>query len=442
MLNPNLKDFWKTKARTKVLYGGRASSKTYDTAGVAVALSTMYKLKILCTRQFQNRISESVYSTIKTQITNFNLDNDFEITNNRILNKSTKSEFIFLGIWRNIDEIKSLEGVDICWIEEAHNLKKEQWQIIEPTIRKENSEIWITFNPKLVSDFVYQNFIINTPKNTIIRKINYNENPFLSNTILEIINEAYEKDLKEALHVYEGEPKINDDDSIIKRDWILASIDAHKKLNLSLEGKKIIGFDVADGGEDYNAICLRHGCVVVGVEQWKSEENELKKNTLKVYNKAKQTNSDIIFDSIGVGAGVGSELKSLGDVKFTNFVASAKVVNPESFYEFNIKNKDMFSNLKAQLWWQVANRFKNSYNAINKNEKSDDVISISSNVKFLNKLINELCEPKKDFDFLGKVKVESKKDLKKRNVDSTNLADSLIMAFADITKKSALLETN
>jgi len=94
-LNPHLRDFWTTKARNKVLYGGRASSKTYDAAGFAVFLAQKYKIRFLCTRQFQNRIAESVYTVIKTRIEHFGLTKDFTITNNRIVHNITGSEIIF-----------------------------------------------------------------------------------------------------------------------------------------------------------------------------------------------------------------------------------------------------------------------------------------------------------------------------------------------------------
>ncbi|WP_217468825.1 phage terminase large subunit, partial [Staphylococcus aureus] len=81
-------------------------------------------------------------------------------TKNSIKHKSTGSEFLFYGIARNLSEIKSTEGIDILWLEEAHYLTQEQWEVIEPTIRKENSEIWIIFNPNEVTDFVYQNFVV------------------------------------------------------------------------------------------------------------------------------------------------------------------------------------------------------------------------------------------------------------------------------------------
>ncbi|EPO3205342.1 phage terminase large subunit, partial [Shigella flexneri] len=109
--------------------------------------------------QIQNKIEESVYTLLKIQIDRFGLRHRFRILNNKIINRVTGSEFVFYGLWRNIEEIKSLEGIDVLWLEEAHALTEYQWKILEPTIRKEGSECWFIFNPGLVTDFVWRNFV-------------------------------------------------------------------------------------------------------------------------------------------------------------------------------------------------------------------------------------------------------------------------------------------
>ena len=172
-MNPALKDFWTTPSRNKVLYGGRASSKSWDAAAQSVRLSSNYSVKFLCVRQYQNNIKESVYTLVKDQIWRYGLQDEYDFTQNSIKHKITGSESMFFGIARNIEEIKSTEAVDILWIEEAHNLTSDQWDILNPTIRKENSEIWIIFNPNHLSDFVFQRFVVKPPENTVVQKINY-----------------------------------------------------------------------------------------------------------------------------------------------------------------------------------------------------------------------------------------------------------------------------
>ncbi len=436
-LNPALKEFWTKAARNRVLYGGRASSKSWDAAGFATFLADNYKLRILCTRQFQNRISESVYTTLKIQIDRFRLGSRFEVQRDKIINRHTETEFLFYGLWRSIDEIKSLEDIDILWIEEAHSLTEEQWKILEPTIRKAGSQIWVIFNPRLATDFAYKRFVVNPPPNTVVRQINYDENPFLSSTIRAIIEAAKEEDYEEFEHVYLGVPKQDDESVIIKRSWIMAAIDAHKTLNISPEGKKRIGFDVADSGEDKCASVFAHGSIVLWADMWKAAEDELLKSCTRVYHSARERDAAITYDSIGVGASAGAKFGEINvalgnSVAYSKFNAGGAVNRPDAIYSSGTKNKDMFSNIKAQAWWLLADRFRNTFNAVRNGHtfKDDELISLSSDLPFLEQLIDELSTPKRDYGNNGRVKVESKKDLAKREVASPNLADAVVMCFA------------
>lgn len=445
-LNPALRDFWLARARNKVLIGGRASSKSWDAGGFATFLADNYKLRILCVRQFQNRIEESVYALLKIQISRFKLNKRFSILKNKITNRATGTEFMFYGLWRSIDEIKSLEGIDILWIEEAHNLTEEQWKILEPTIRNSGSQVWIIFNPKLATDFAYKRFVVNPPPDTIVRLINYPENPFLSETMLKIIRALKAEDGDEHDHVYLGVPRQDDDGVIIKRAHIMAAIDAHKTLKWSCTGSKRIGYDVADGGFDKCAQIYAHGSVASWSDLWKAAEDELLKSCKRVYNDARSRGASVTYDSIGVGAHCGAKFNELNTeqtgyrLEHRKFNAGGAVFKPESIYSGSskvvdpkgTKNKDMFCNIKAQAWWMVADRFRNTYNAIKNGDAFDEseMISIDSLMPNLELLIDELSTPKRDFDKAGKVKVESKDDLKEREIPSPNLADAFIMAFA------------
>ena len=439
-LNPNLKPFWGWKLvndklsytykRLRLLYGGRASSKTHEYASAAVKIASEHKTRFLCVRRFQNKIKESVYTVIKNKVDDLDLSG-FDVQASNIYN-SNGSEFAFYGIERNVDEIKSFEGADILWIEEAHNLTKLQWEILEPTIRKQGSEIWISFNPRLVTDFIWQNFIVNPPKNSIIRKINYDENPYLSQTMLDAIDELREKDPEQYDHVYLGNPLSDDDQVIIKRSWCDAAIDFHLKYDGEMLGAKVSGYDVADSGDDKNAVTIADGSVVLDCYEWKGGENELKKSADRVRIEAIKYGAHVIYDSIGVGAHTGSTLQAASFNHFSGFNAGGKVQKPLKKYN-GVKQKEYFSNVKAQAWWLVADRLRNTYDYLhngNKNYKPDELISISSKINSLEALISELTTPRRDFDKAGRVKVESKDDLKKRDIMSPNLADSFIMALS------------
>lgn len=441
-LNPALRQFWKQPARNRVLHGGRASSKSWDAAGFAIFLANSFTIRFLCARQFQNKIAESVYSLLKIQIDRFGLSHRFDVQRDKIINRATGSEFLFYGLWRSIDEIKSLEGIDICWIEEAHNLTEEQWEILNPTLRKAGSQFWIIFNPRLSTDFVYKRFVTNPPPRTIVRQINYIDNPFLSDTMLEIIEAAKEEDHGTYEHIYLGVPRDDDDDAIIKRSWIMAAVDAHLALGFEPSGAKRIGFDVADSGSDKCANVYSHGSVVSWADEWKAGEDELLKSCTRTYNSAKERGAGVTYDSIGVGASAGAKFDEINQVRrdegenilvhYDKFNAGGAVHDPDAQYQPGITNKDMFANIKAQAWWTLADRFRNTFNAVRRGQQfsDDQLISISSDTPYLERLIDELSTPKRDWDQNGRVKVESKKDLAKREVASPNLADAFVMCFA------------
>lgn len=455
-LNPALRDFWTAKVnqknepiRNRVLYGGRASSKSWDAAGFAIFLAQAFKIKVLCARQFQNKIEESVYSLLVQTIERFGLRDQFRILDNKIVHRRTGSEFVFYGLWRHISEIKSLEGIDICWLEEAHALTEAQWKILEPTVRKEGSQFWIIFNPTLSTDFAWRRFVTNPPRGTLVRKINFTENPFLSQTMREVIDAAREEDAEEFEYVYMGVPRDDDDSAVIKRSWVMAAIDAHVALSIKPTGSSRVGFDVADGGKDKCALIHSRGPLADWSDQWKATEDELLKSATRARAAAVERDAELVYDSIGVGAGVGAKVNELNTpaetVKHIGFNAGGGVIRPDAVYARSHpakKNKDMFANAKAQAWWSVADRLRNTYNAVKKGAECDpsDMIFISSDIANLSLLVDELCTPKRDFDNAGKVMVESKKQLAKSNREggaqpSPNLADAFIMAFAPVDPK-------
>ena len=441
-LNPALRSFWTTRARNKILYGGRASSKSWDAAGMAIYLAQRFKLRFLCVRQIQNKIDESVYALLKIQIERFGLMGEFRILENKIIHKRTGSEFMFYGLWRHISEIKSIESIDILWSEESHALTESQWEILEPTIRKEGSECWLLFNPNLVSDFVWRHFVVDPPANTLTRCINYTENPFLSNTMMDVIENHRKKDHETFDNIYLGIPKSDDDNAVIKASWVEASIDAHKLIGFDDSGRSRIGFDIADSGQDKCAVTHAKGSVAYYCEEWSGREDELLKSCTRAYDIARARDAEIVYDSIGVGASAGAKFKELKYHKYQKFNAGAAVNYPDKFYQPKITNKDFFANLKAQAWWLVADRFRLTYQVVSAIKdgkepppyKNDELISIDSEMPNLEKLKYELSIPLRDFDNVGRVKVESKKDLAKRDIKSPNIADSFIMAFAPVHK--------
>ncbi|MDI3439324.1 PBSX family phage terminase large subunit [Erwinia sp. V90_4] len=401
--------------------------------------------RFLCARELQNSISDSVIRLLDDTITREGYQAEFEVQRNSIRHLITNSEFMFYGIKNNPTKIKSLEGVDICWIEEAEAVSKSSWEVLIPTIRKPGSEIWVSYNPKNILDDTHQRFVISPPDDICLLTVNYSENPWFPDVLRLEMEECKRKDYDLYLHIWEGEPVADSDMAIIKPSWIAAAVDAHLKIGFKPSGRKRVGFDVADEGEDSNATTTAHGSVVLECIQW--HKGDVITSADRVKNYAEEILAgEIIYDSIGVGAGVKAHLKRVCRIPATGFNAGESVFKPDAKYADGKTNKDMFSNIKAQAWWGVRDRFYNTWRVIKHLENNpgdkdfvkqfsdDQLISLSSGIKQLEYLKAELSRPWVDYDNNGRVKVESKKDMKKRGIPSPNMADSLIMAFAPVHK--------
>jgi len=244
--------------RYKVAHGGRGSGKSFNIAELLIELSRRQSIHILCARELQNSIDDSVIQILSDAISRLGYDNEF-----LILKKSIEhvdgSKFIFYGIKNNPTKIKSLEGVAICWVEEAENVSEESWRILTPTIRLEGSEIWVSFNPKNTLDYTYQFFVAKPPKDCMTIQVNWQDNPYISQTLLDEKDDMKERDYDMYLHIWEGKPLADSARAVIKYQWIEAAIDLHKKFPFLLDGPKQLGVDVADEGGDKNAITLRQG---------------------------------------------------------------------------------------------------------------------------------------------------------------------------------------
>lgn len=202
-------------ARYKIYYGGRGGSKSWSIARALINAAYKKPLRILCTREFQSSIADSVHRLISDQISDMGLSDYFTITRTAITS-TNGSQFIFKGLQHSIQEIKSTEGIDICWVEESQVISETSWEILIPTIRKENSEIWLSFNPDQESDPTYKRFVGNTPPQSIKLKVGWEDNPHFPAVLdterrymLEIDPEAYE-------HVWGGHCRIITDAVIFK----------------------------------------------------------------------------------------------------------------------------------------------------------------------------------------------------------------------------------
>lgn len=193
-------------ARYKVYYGGRGGAKSWAVAGALPIKGMQKKIRVLCAREFQTSIADSVHKLLGERIKAMGLSSFYEVQNTRIIG-ANGTEFIFKGLRHNIQEIKSTEGIDICWVEEGQSVSEESWSVLIPTIRENNSEIWVTFNPIDDTDPTYQRFVVNPPPNSIIRKVSWRDNPWFPDVLRQEMEYLKRVDFDAYMHVWEGETK-------------------------------------------------------------------------------------------------------------------------------------------------------------------------------------------------------------------------------------------
>ena len=190
--------------RYKVFYGGRGSGKSWSVARALLLLGYEKPMRILCAREIQRSISDSVHKLLCEQIDAIGLSGAYTITRDAI-RCTSGTEFIFKGLRSNPQEIKSTEGIDVCWVEEAAAVSADSWDILIPTVRKPNSEIWLTFNPLDESDPTFQRFVLNAPDDAYVCKVNYDGNPAFPDVLKKEMEWLKARDYESYLHIWEGE---------------------------------------------------------------------------------------------------------------------------------------------------------------------------------------------------------------------------------------------
>ncbi len=213
--------------RYKVAWGGRGSAKSWSIARALLIIAAQKTKRILCAREFQNSIQDSVHKLLAEQIKLLGMEDQYVVQKTTIVHRVTGSEFIFYGLRHNIDSLKSMEGIDIAWVEEAHTVSGSSWEKLIPTIRKAGSEIWVSFNPELETDETYKRFVLDPPTESIVEKINWRDNPWLSDELRQEKDDLKAKDVDAYLNVWEGNC----------RQWLDAAVYANELRDMEAQDR-------------------------------------------------------------------------------------------------------------------------------------------------------------------------------------------------------------
>lgn len=233
-------------ARYKVLHGGRGGAKSWGVARALLLMGAQKKMRWLCAREFQNSIKDSVHRLLSDQVAELGLQDFYEIQKNGIFGKNG-TEFGFEGLHHNITNIRSWEGADGVWVEEAHTTSNNSWNVLIPTIRKDGSEIWMTLNPEFEDDATYARFIARPPKSAVVVQVNWRDNPWFPKVLEDERIDLLERDPDAYDHVWEGRC----------RQWLEGAIYA-RELRAAYEQKRICAVEFDESLPVYTAWDLGH----------------------------------------------------------------------------------------------------------------------------------------------------------------------------------------
>lgn len=402
-------------------YGGRGGAKSVGITDLLIGLARQEKSAVLCTREVQKSIKESVYSLIKERIEEHNYSKEFIFTKDEIRNKITGFRFIFAGLKdHTVESIKSY-NVKYCWIEEAHSVSQKSLDILFPTLRKEGVRFFISYNRKREADPIHNEFRLTfkdcegiEKKWTINGKtyrwiayssedadgiyINYDGNPYFPETLEKERIKLKESDYDRYLHVWEGLPEQQGDMCVLSRKEV---IDAQHR-EIEPEGGYVLGCDVARFGSDRTVIFLRKGLRVVDYKIYKKTSIPDSFRFVKeMVDNYKISKPDVLIniDDTGLGGGV-TDL--LGEDGYN--------VNPVN-NGANAVDSDKYYNVISEMWFY----FKSVVN--------------EAQIPDIPELMEELIDRLYEYDNKERKKIESKEKYKKRNNKSPDLADALLLCY-------------
>lgn len=389
---------WDTWWRHAVIEGGRYSLKSHTVARYILLRCRKERLRVACLRQFQKNISDSSYQLLVDLIKLYGFT-DYIYTKDKIINKRTGSEIIFKGLDVNVEStIKSIEGIDIAWIDEAQTIKLQSLRILVPTVRKKGSKIIWTLNRLTDLDPVISYFITNPPRKDVWHlEVTYHvaqKLGWLSDEILSDIEYTRQFHPEDYAHDYLGKAINMSDCSIMGVAQVLEAM--HREIDG--EGAIEIGVDVARLGGDRTVFVKRKGLNEI------ARVSYVKKRTTEVCdlleNFADQDKTVLIkIDDTGVGGGVTDEMIARGyNIMPINFGAAAH-------------DKDKYPNLISEAWFYL--------------QRMIDEISLADDKDLLSELSNREWK----MDSKGRRGVESKDEYKKRGYRSPDQADATILCF-------------
>lgn len=428
-----------------ILKGGRGGGKT-ETIGQSFILNSFNDpADVLCLREIQNSIDDSVKKVLEEWIIEMDLEQYFRILKTEIVNKESGARFIFRGMRGSAESssIKSLKGVKYVWYEEAQNCSASSLDVLLPTIRIDGRRFIFSMNPDTEDDVVPK--VIGAMARTKIVHINYYDNPHCPQVLIDQANECKILFPDKYKHIWLGEP-ISDNDrrTVLPIDSLKMCVDAHKKLGND-SGHSYAGLDLASGElktNDKNALSVVRGSVVLHSEEWRSGDlTAVASRTNSIINEYNAIR--LYFDAVGVGGFADKHIRKMNpSYSVEAFMGQNKPLGNKRTYMRThggkIINENVFKNLKSQMWWNLRLRMENTVRLMHgfSSNRPEYYLSFSSKIEDIDGLLRELAQATYSEDASGKILIDKcpgdykvvvgGKSTKMR---SPNRADSICFAF-------------
>ena len=441
-------------ARRKVLKGGRGGGKSYEIAQALVLLVSQGKnnyfgrpLKILLCREIQKSIRDSALFEIAKAIDRMELDG-FNVMKHEIRHENG-SYFFTCGLSNVTDStIKSMSNVDIVWVEEAQAIRRRSLELLEPTIRKPDSEIWFSMNPTSRGDAVFRKYCTNRTgdtKNILVRHVNMSDNVAPKEDLAELYRQREETRLLEPdryKHIWLGEP----DDSAGARKllpWADLQQCLHRR---GCEGAVFAGLDIAGKGSDFNALTIRQGACIIHHSRWNGTRiNDTVRRAVSVCTEFGVYK--LFFDETGLGEGAASTLSDMNPgFRWEGINFGQAVAAPNAFWgmrgDQKVKQKDKFERRTGQMGAALRMRLQATLAYLGGNKKvdvSDDCLWIDPKAGTrhdMEDLLIDLSQPEERETKNGKMFVEKQPvpEGSSSEPDSPDSYDGTILAYAPDSK--------
>jgi len=466
-VNKKLERFLTTSKPLKIAVGGRGSGKSIAIGDMLTFKMATEQADIYCLREYQDSISDSVHRVLKGSVVDRIGLEGWDIQENKIV-APNGAQTAYKGAARNPDSIQSAQGYKYSWFEEAHRASQTSLDKLLPTIlRNPGAECWFSANPQSSADAFSKRFInpylseleangFYEDDLHLIVVVNWRDNPWW-NDEQEALRSWDYANLSRAKYDWIWEGKFNDqvEDSTIKAEWFDAAVDAHEKLNITPTGAVVASHDPADEGNDSKAYAIRKGILFTDVGEIDAPDGNESCDIATA--KAIDANADLfVWDADGMGALLRRQIgESFEGIKceLRAYRGSHEVEDKKAMYDGlgslgnsdkPKTNGDTFYNKRAQYGIKLAQRFYNTYQAVNgKYTDPDTLISISSDIKLLGKLRSEVCRVPTKPNGAGKIQLMSKVDMKKKyGIDSPGMYDCLVMAQELPTQMAAHKKIN